>query len=404
MKSVVTSCLLDILMKIAIQNNKTQKVETEKPEQSRLNFKTKPMAYFLTKKNADALCTAILLGFSVPNNGKKINFQYFLDSNVSDPDKKKKNEAELTAHVTVKKLFEDMGVLIDISQSTPVDDFGYIIARTSRMSNAQIAALETAQYTNYLKKLTETVNKKNPVPKGAYIGGRSTVNQLTIVGPSRLTFYPAKYRAVDASVEQSYNLAKTSTNDAIAAIQEVQTTFKPSSGYTLTLVDLIKPVEENYYEPANPAKPNPGPPTPRLFASNHGMILAMIKYATDIDNNSFIFEMALGANTQKVSSCVPCSMFMAANERPPTSIHLGRGDNWNIPDEYKGMMRNNWRKNVIAWYKKGKDIMIGKKLKTDIFTALAPFNDEDIPDIFLEALTFEGSFTDKIISTLNGNY
>jgi hypothetical protein len=40
------------------------------------------------------------------------------------------------------------------------------------------------------------------------------------------------------------------------------------------------------------------------------------------------YEIAVGAVTTKLASCLPCTLFMVAQGYPPTSIHLGRGESW----------------------------------------------------------------------------
>jgi hypothetical protein len=89
-----------------------------------------------------------------------------------------------------------------------------------------------------------------------------------------------------------------------------------------------------------------------------------------------------------------------------TSTHLGRGDNWAIPDfslEKKTLqtgLKDVWRTAIIGHYQNGLKLCKSgfgsiNGMKTKIDASGAP-----IPDIFLEALTFEGSFLDKMWATL----
>jgi hypothetical protein len=127
-----------------------------------------------------------------------------------------------------------------------------------------------------------------------------------------------------------------------------------------------------------------------------------VKYKNNGDKSKFIFEIALGENTTKVSSCFPCSTFMAANDIPASSTHLGRGDNWNIPtDAYE--MRKNWEKQINLWYSTAKGLLQAKSnAKTNNLLAMMANNhrEQNVPAIFLEALTFERPFTERIKNTL----
>lgn len=75
----------------------------------------------------------------------------------------------------------------------------------------------------------------------------------------------------------------------------------------------------------------------KLFGSIHGLVRAIITYGltetgTYSDTYATCCELALSARTNKVASCIPCSIFAAANGTPAAYTHLGRGDNWNFPN------------------------------------------------------------------------
>jgi hypothetical protein len=95
---------------------------------------------------------------------------------------------------------------------------------------------------------------------------------------------------------------------------------------------------------------------------------------------------------------------------PASSIHLGRGDNWGIPDDTPPDIRTAWADSIVMNYIQGISLFDPTVLFND---RLLNFDDyirneicnrddtieNEIPDIFLEALTFKSSFTDKIITT-----
>lgn len=145
-----------------------------------------------------------------------------------------------------------------------------------------------------------------------------------------------------------------------------------------------------------------------LFKSYHGMIKAMTTFMPDFKRTeNFFFEIALTSDTSKVSSCFPCSTFMYANNNLPTSTHLGRGDNWSIPDGAVYLKRP-WEEKIIEWYENGRKIMGDKNQKSEGVKMWEEFmnqfsiDHQQIPDVFLESLTFERSFTERINNTLNG--
>jgi hypothetical protein len=64
-----------------------------------------------------------------------------------------------------------------------------------------------------------------------------------------------------------------------------------------------------------------------LTAYTHGMIQAIYK-AYSLGPSCTPYEIAVGSQTKKMASCLPCTLFMVAAGYPPTSTHLGRGESW----------------------------------------------------------------------------
>ena len=336
---------------------------------------------FLNKDLANALCTLIVLGYA--REVKNCTFQY--EGGNKDMTKAAKEKA---AYETVQKLFGDLKVNIKVSSSVPAKDFPFIVALNRKIANMDSArAALSDDYTNYLKKITNNTNAKTPPPVGAYIGGLSTISKLFIVGPSKLEQYKPTYRlADDDSIKPSFEKAKASTNDAIKAIAAIP---RPSAS-EVSHADLNS-LETGSFSSGG------------LYKSYHGMVQAMVNYKSNMDTNSVIFEIALGEGTTKVSSCFPCSTYMAASGTPASSIHLGRGDNWNIPPGNDAAYKL-WAGKIMDWYKLGKGLFISPKSDGNIKKLLDELGkkgrERDIHNIFLEALTFEASFTDRIINTL----
>lgn len=72
-----------------------------------------------------------------------------------------------------------------------------------------------------------------------------------------------------------------------------------------------------------------GPPPTRndIVGYTHGMIQAVYK-AYSLGPACVPYEIAVGEETTKLSSCFPCTMFITALGYPPSSTHLGRGESW----------------------------------------------------------------------------
>jgi hypothetical protein len=86
------------------------------------------------------------------------------------------------------------------------------------------------------------------------------------------------------------------------------------------------------------------------------------------------------------------------SNKPATSTHLGRGDHWNIPSTCTTSARQNWEKKAATYYQAGKKRLTAKIAK-EYMAALAPCEPR-IPAVFLEALTFEGKFSAKVLSSM----
>ena len=147
------------------------------------------------------------------------------------------------------------------------------------------------------------------------------------------------------------------------------------------------------------------------------MIRAMVNRETPSGGCESVFaEIALGNNTKKVSSCIPCAIFMQSFGYPASSIHLGKGDNWRIPDNPAVEIVENWRNTVIRYYSSGLEIRNPTIISCDnrnlddmVAILVVERNDgpqdrqgilSKIPDLFLEALTFEDPFIDRIKATI----
>jgi hypothetical protein len=345
------------------------------------------MAY-LTRESADALCTVIALGFSASEIDRRGSMIYEYDEHGDEEEYK-----------NVRDFFNIFEVPVTIQLSPCQTIMPYVLGTN----------LPPKQTQNFIDNLTNRSDRvgmmmeaaKKGTPRGAYIGMAFTVdpgtgipeqgNDPSIFGPSELRQYDPVYRQVTGdSVETVYDAAKKNTNAAAAAVAE-------GNGND---PDKISKFDEPYA---------PG----KLFRSCHGMIRAMAAQPSPAGGGTTVYaELALGAGTKKVSSCLPCAMFMASFGKPTSSVHLGRGDNWGLPDDVSADVKAVWADSIAGNYTRG----------ISLFNPFVPFNGgslnlddlirchickdphklaDELPKIFLEALTFESTFSTKIISTFS---
>jgi hypothetical protein len=351
---------------------------------------------FLTKEIADALCTVITLGFI--ENNKTAKYEYskttFEYSKGSDP---KKDKIDLENHKVFTDWIKDnLEIVLNIDQAKQQSEMPFIISKTKRVyTEPQIEGVVDV-FRRYARQLDSHAQDKN-APRGAYIGGRSTVSAVDIIGSTALSSYPPKYRTDTNGIAENYKAAVKEINKAIEVLDGYKHIGGPVSVRNSTECCTSPPdsIGEGL-----------------LFRSYHGMIRAMVEISFEkaIETDAVYFEIALGVNTPKVSSCIPCSIFMSANDMAATSTHFGRGDNWSIPglsgvgttSESEGK----WRAAVINHYTAGLELFKERfekinKMKTAL---LSTGSDEEIPAIFLEALTFEGPFLKKMANTLGFPY
>ncbi|MDR1047643.1 MAG: hypothetical protein LBL64_07695 [Treponema sp.] len=348
---------------------------------------------FLTKEIADALFTIIALGFSASEIEQRGNITFEYDVPGDRPD-----------YVEAAAIFANLGIPAIVQQSPSQTLMPFILGSNLPLALKQSFIDSLINTSNTVGNMMAAAAGPNP-PRGAYIGITFTVDATTgipipgddplVFGPSALEQYAPVYRQVtDNSVRDAYQAAVLHINAAAAAV---------AAG--------------NGNNPAVAAPFNDPYVPDRLFGSCHGMIRAMAVQPgpagpyVGVGNTQVYAELALGNNTSKVSSCLPCAMFMSSFGMPASSIHLGRGDNWKLPGDVWPAVHAAWADSIVMYYARGISLFNPVVLfnrgaaNFDNYIAnqicvLPPNNiNHEIPEIFLEALTFESSFLDKIINT-----
>ena len=393
------------------------------------------MCTLTSREQADALCTVITLGYIVSAKDKSPKNSYIIFQegdalkDKATEDQHRKLLAKLARLAAPEDLFE-----FTMQRATDKSKHPIILAHT-RYSALQpdIAQDDLSIFGQLEKKINDDTKISL---KGAYVGGSITTSKTELLDPSILYWYDQGCREI--SQKDAGDLIN-SGNNALAVTEAVQgflgETFKGS-----------KPLEHNgmlvYQAPERPlsaavsgrahglalisksSEPplssdmSDRPTAGKLFASVHGMTQAIIHYSRTNDAKERVnMELALGKDTCKVASCIPCSIFMWANETPASATHFGRGDNWNFPHDVFEKIRKYaktgdlmslpiFARNWVACVQNAYDV--GKKyfptgqnswISEDLRSVLG-FGSAKVPQLFLEALTFESSFLDKMLSTL----
>lgn len=373
------------------------------------------MGILNSQEQADALCTVIALGFIVSSKGELKKHSYIIyQEDKDDAEECRRHlqlQAKLAALTGTEDLFAFQTQLPDDKARRPV-----ILAQTDRSAlQGEVAEDETV----ILNRLERRVHEFSKIPlRGAYVGGLLSVGSAELLDPSILYWYKPDYRALppDESEEAAGRRIEAAYSNALSVTETVQDFLGSvfSEGQTLKYGGTL--IRRPGERPLG-ANPPDRPTGAELFASVHGMTQSIIHYSGNSDPNKVNMELALSRDTCKVASCIPCSLFMWANGTPATATHFGRGDNWNFPPRAFEQLRKcsgdlaplagypyvkNWVEHVWRAYDAGRACFDGKPaswISEDLVFALQ-LRREEIPQMFLEALTFESSFLNKMLGTL----
>lgn len=352
----------------------------------------------LNSLTADALCTAIALGFLKQDARRNDRAHYVYEGDPSD-------------HETLRGLMltSKIGVLNnlfpDFESQESKREHPFIYARSDQL--ADIA--EQIDIDDFLKlfvgDLERICNDYLGTVRGAYIGGIASHEQLKLLFPSLLyqydipnyvdqgepnytgditTFYHSFEDATEKLLDMFSNLIENQTGDEAilfwSTVEDLRT--------------LVNNMPQNI---------NQG----RLFASVHGLVTSMTMAAPGtLPDGNYNVELALSEGTNKVGSCMPCSIFAASQGAPASYTHLGRGDYWNLPENCATDVRNAWEDFVAICYSEGMQLIRDympeewRGFFGELDAELENNNIAYIGEVFLSALTFPSSFVTKMTNTL----
>lgn len=352
----------------------------------------------LNSLTADALCTAITLGFLNRDAQRPERSHFVYEGDPSD-------------HETLHRLMSNSKIvalnnLFPVLESQELKrEHPFIYARQNDLADI----VEQIDIDDFLKlfvgDLERICNDYLGNVRGAYIGGVANREQLKLLFPSLLyqydipnyvdqgepnytndvtTFYHSFEDATEKLLDMFSNLIENQTGDE--AILFGSTVEK--------LKEIVNDMPQNI---------NPG----RLFASVHGLVTSMTKDAPGtLPDGNYNVELALSEGTNKVGSCMPCSIFATSQGAPASYTHLGRGDYWNLPKDCATDVRNAWEDFVAICYSEGIQLIrdyLSEEWRGffgELDAELENNNTAYIGKVFLSALTFPGSFVTKMIKTL----
>lgn len=346
----------------------------------------------LNSKLAEAVCATITLGF-IKNSLDKTTFIYMRDS-----------EDGGTLNDFLKDKVFGRSILIQKTEDDALSECWITSAKKNYVQNTDYK--ERAYFNQLCNK------HKLSVFYGAYIGGGLDENtgEVRFIGGSNIYLYEKDQTQSQFSIERtqdqiketvnSYSNARSTSKEILKMLQSIcnknESTqhFKLESDIEALNTLVSRELKSNEY-----------------YASVHGLVKAILYFK----NSEKItpIEHALSRDTVKIGSCIPCSIFASSQNSIVNYTHLGRGDSWNFPinDPKFNYNLNNIKqtffKHVTNCFNEGINIITEKKLpiNKDLWETIIKIQSKNnstvVGNIFLYSLTFESSFTNKILHTFN---
>lgn len=341
---------------------------------------------WLTAEMAEAMCTVIAVGFiQSQTSGPRTVFGY--DTGALESEKKN--------HATLEGALHRLGVEVAINQFVDKRQEPMILAKRPETYEQAILEGAVEPFRTFVALAEREINSGDwgEPPRGAYIGGIMDLGSIWLAGPSDVALAkPPRHRELTAEqageMKKAFDNACNATNKAWDFIESEATRSITWNNKTYVTPDTRGKKVTDTYDPQC------------LFQSVHGMVRAIMEFGAHLGDAGICFELALGNRTNKVASCLPCSLFMSACGTPATSTHLGCGDNWNFPSTF--WKRADWEQAVKTHFQAGVNILKaqGTEAEKRVARNMEGVPEAVVPEAFLEALTFEGPFLLKMMRTL----
>ena len=369
-------------------------------------------------KEADVIMMAAVLGLAADYiAATKKPLQFDMDPlEASSPQEQTKTalfnttvlkmDAAVAAYLTRKKLAPNhlhaglspgywqgamiMGVYVLAGQETPQPEHPGTIASplTAPVLSVKGKALwdkirtvspMTPQYTGR-GAYTGFVDNKNTVGNTDPVGPRSTVRMVAPAPgdeASTVVPYPRWLPPGDHPVWNPRERKGTNTYVPWGLIGGDKATQDPTSTNDSHATNLAEQIELEMRDKYGMVFAS-DPTMNDIATYTHGMIQAIYK-AYALGPSCAPYEIAVGDQTKKMASCLPCTLFMHAAGYPPSSIHLGSGESWAplyAPYNPNGCTESNefgvirdlnnaWYDKCLAWLKTGLEILDDAHITAD---------------------------------------
>lgn len=383
----------------------------------------------MNKEQADALCTIITLGFLADKNTRHIPCIY-------------DDDADRGIHDELMQILNPYNITINPSLQNAKDrttgrkilPFIYALPEEDARNQDYILAIQLeSENILDIAQLMETSADSIVDPnhrddfRGAYIGGFIDFEQkqLSLLGPSSLYTRPYQYINPDGTdwsiIYDSYAHVTTALKDLLINSSETLSSDENIDGaYSKIIVSAD--VTTQLIQTGAPEDRAHLTAKSRTIASCHGLVTSIYHHAHNPQPGVCI-EFSLSNGTCKSASCIPCAIFASSQKTPASQFHFGRGDFWNLPEpsireRLDANIEATWRAYVIKCCEKGlneilkvektppatqekvKKIPPATREMSEIIGTVLQNDSSIIPDLFLDALTFEGSFSRKIKNSL----
>lgn len=376
----------------------------------------------LDKKHADALCSIIALGFVDQNmKDKEGNILYIFDNpNDAEEHQDLANLMQTKFGVSIISKLVNAKSAVDGRKIHPfIYALPYGNPGEANRANYDETERKAIRADALVQAIDQEATLNSPSKDGVHVGYRGAYvggffdfenDTLSLIGPSSLYVRDRKYVTslspeplVVAKAFKDFSDVTENVKIFLKAIAEEQyTTF----GNKTSTVVISPDCTDEYISSGTEDDIKDIKEKNKTIASCHGLVSSMYRYSAippEHLNDGVCIEFSLSDGTCKSASCIPCALFAAAQGTPASQVHFGRGDYWNLPKrkikEKNPEMEENWRKFVIACYANGSELVRRASVLPEETIEMASIREEmtvDIPDMFLDALTFEGSFISKM--------
>lgn len=382
------------------------------------------MCIKMNKEQADALCAIIALGFIGQNQREEgTGRTLYIYDDKKDFEKHNELKDLLYARFGID-IASDLQNAKDENTGRKVWPFIYALPYKER-DRLDFFTAVTAETDNLMDIVQLTETAANSIAsvndfRGAYIGGFIDFDkkELSLIGPSSLYARECKYidpSGLKSDLNVIYNnfahVTRTLKEFLIKDAPHLHSDINIDDAYSNIIVSPDLTEELIYADPIGAELKG----KTKVIASCHGLVTSMY-YHSDVSgshlNDGVCIEFSLSDGTCKSASCIPCAIFASAQGAPASQVHFGRGDFWNLPKEpirnsLNNKMERDWRSFVTACYVSASQIILEHGDLPPVTMEMAKFTPEAlrghmeaiIPDMFLDALTIEGPFIQKMLDS-----